>query len=218
MEKKYVRKFAFVVAVIIVVILLCVAQSIIANKAADNRYQHIHSTFLSCVPVEDHNYLNMYFYRGEESDYLYFKVNNKVILGMRDHNSGEASYFVDGLCFDQNGIVQETNLSGDSICDALDQALTVYLMDEGTTYAFHKPSGRDLPLGVSPLDTGYYLISRAGHDECVEAISYCTDDHIRWTEIRTDGDIIFYMVLAEENKFSEGNIPGWGSVPQDIMG
>ena len=221
MDKKSARITICIAVAIIIVITFFILRGVISKKEAEQRYQQIHSIFSSCVPVEEQNYLNICFYQGEENDYLYLKANNKVILGMRDRDSGEVYYFTDGLCFDQDGDIQETNVPNNHIFAQINSAFTMYLTDEDATYAFHTPSGRDLPLGVGPLDTGYYLVSRRERNECVEAICYRTDDnnpYIRWIVTQMNGDVTFYAVVTEENGAGTDRIPGWGSVPQSIGG
>lgn len=224
MNKKTVRKNVCIAVVAVMVITLCVihyAVSQVSKKEAEERYQQIYDTFLSCVPVEGQNHLNVFFCREEEQDYLYLRIESKVILGMRDHDSGDVYYFADGACYDQDGKVRETDISGDQISEKLNQVLRTYLADENVTYSFDTPDDPALPLGVYPLDTGYYLISRSEDHKCVEAISYCTDDnnqHVRWTVTQMDGDITFYAVVAKKNICNPDGMPGWGSIPQCIVG
>jgi len=213
----------FASCLIILIVVLSIYGSYTKKFAADELYTYI-SSELSDYPSLHAPYVSSICYYQSEGIHYYLLWNQEKYLTGRQLPDEKIEFYYNGTVYEiiNSELVETGAVISDDVLDVFRVAIASLLDDETVTYTYHKPSGRDLPIWISPLDTDYLLLRRELYAQYTETMkhsyTYTEKEKIQWSIATSSEQTILYLrVLEEPISHSDTRTPGWANLPDGVL-
>ena len=208
---------------IILIAALSVYRSHMNKVAAGELYAYI-STELSDYPSLSDSYISTTCYYQSEGIHYFLLLNQETYITGKQFPSGRTEFYYNDAVYEivNSELVKTETIASNDVLDVLRVAVASLLDDDTFTYTYHKPSGRDLPIWIGPLDPDYLLLSRPLYAKYTETMkhsyTYTGIEKIQWSIATSSEDTILYLrVLEGPISDSDMRTPGWETLPDGVI-
>ena len=216
--KKVIIFFCFVVLLVIV---FSVYHSHIEKAAESELYVYLSKNLCDYPTMYTPYCASLGYYKSNGEGYLLIQNQGEYVTG-RQSPSGIVEFYHNGKAykFIDSELIETCDADSDYILEVFRSGIISLFEDKTVTYTYHKPSGRDLPIWVSPLDSEYLLVERGGYADYTETMIYSNSGSkaIRWSIAKSEKDTELYLRIAEQPVSAfKTFIPGWGEIPEVVF-
>ena len=210
---------ALIACLVIVIVIVSVCCSYNKKRAAEEMYHCVYDVLIDYPALHSPFAATVCHFEKDGIKYLIIQNGEKAITG-RQLANGETEYYYNGISYSVfNNELTENGSNVVDVVKILRLAIASLLSDETVSYTYHKPSGRDLPLWVLPIDQSYIIVERELYSDYMETMVYSAAEHkeVRWSIANSEEDTILYLYATGELFLKPIlGIHGWGDIPESV--
>lgn len=213
---------ALIVVTVFIVMSLLISNHISNQNKSVALIEQVDAAVATYPDLREPYRSSMCYYRDGNNQWFLLQINGTSISG-KHTNGNSATYYMNQKAWVllEDGTLAEIQATPDDVGNVIKSWLSAFRDNTIQSKTFHKPSGKFLPLHVSPLDAYYVQVKRDGTETYTERmILRETEDWtaIAWSILDAKSEVVLYLSLSDGEISTERVIiPGWGEIPDIIL-
>ena len=216
------RMITIILAITFIVMSLLIGNHISKQSKASALIEQLDAAVATYPDLSEPYRSSMCYYRDGNNQWFLLQTNGTNISGKRTIGNDTTSY-IDQKAFtvSKDGSLVEIQSACEDVANIIRTGISVFLNSAIKSATFHKPSGKSLPIHVSPLDAYYVQVKRDGCEAYTERMILSEAEDwtaITWSILDANAEVVLYLSLSDgEISADRVIIPGWGEIPNVVL-